>query len=752
MNDTTTTHPSDELPSRWYDIFINRRGFFFFAILLATFLSIPLAGKLRLDESIESMYAPDNPQLKASLASKEAFGGDEFVVVAWKQENLLEQDGLDQIRKFAKTLSEIPGVNSESTQSLAEVLEPEEASFLVRLYLRLPSTQENLLNSSQGILVSEDRKTTAVVLRLKSKDETSTPRSETYATLRKVAAEHNPPAVVVGEPIQVNDMFRYIEDDGRTLGLASTGILLVVIFIMFRSIRWTVIPILVVQISLILMKALLVAAGMRLSMVSTMVDSLVTIVGIATVMHFIVRYREFRVDRSRKAAFRWTLHSLFRPTALTIATTAIGFAALVTSRINPIQTFGLMMAVGTLLVLVSVLCVVPSGALTGKFANDPGKPPFQPVIKNGLLRLTTLVDRAPLLLAILFGGLLIGTGWGLRDLRVETDFSKNFRASSPIVIGLDFFEDRLGGAGNWELNFPAPQELTEDYLNKVRSLSSELKELQVDGKPALTKGVAFTDPTDMIPSMPMLGGTLEKRRALMQQFQPEFEASMYRPGDDKTPGRMRIILRSLERQPAGTKLDVIKSVTDTGKKYFGDDVSATGMFVLLAYLIENLLDDQLVSLLLAAVGIVVVMTLAFHSWRIGLISLLPTVFPIVVLIGGMGWLNMPINIGTAMIASVSLGLTIDSSIHYLKRFYDTFNTTGDLQTALRASHESVGMAMVLANVALIAGFSVLTLSHFLPLVYFGILFSIAMLGGLLGNLLLLPLLLKYIVRPKPITT
>lgn len=749
MSDAPTTTPAaetsaDELPRTWYDVFIERRAGCFIVMLLVTFLSIPLAGKLRLDESIESMYATENPQLRDFVQSKEAFGGDEFVVVAWQQKNLLELEGLEEVRRFARELSAVPGVSAESTQSLADVLDPEDGSFLVRMYLRMPTTREHLLESSEGILLSEDRQTTSIVLRLKSNEETKTLRAQTYEQLREIAGAHDPPAVVVGEPIQVNDMFRYIEEDGRTLGLASTGILLIVIFIMFRSFRWMAIPVLVVQVSLILMKAMLVLAGMRLSMVSSMVDSLVTIVGIATVMHYIVRYRELRVSLPRENAFRHTLHDLFWPTALTILTTAIGFAVLYTSSISPIQSFGLMMMLGTLLVLVSVLGIMPASALMGTYVDDPQSPPFHRTIQRVLLRLTHVVDRAPLTLAIVFGGLLVGSAWGIQYLQVETDFSKNFRDRSPLVIGLNFFEERLGGAGNWELNFPAPSELDEEFLGKVRGLSTELKTLEVDGAPALTKVVAFTDPFD---SMPRLVGNFEQKRTLMQQFQPEFETSMYFPGDDSRAGRMRIILRSLERQPADAKLKVIEAVRQVGQEYFGEDVRATGMFVLLAYLIVNLLDDQMLSFVLAAVGIVIVMSVAFRDWKVGLISLLPNIFPIALLIGGQGWLGMPVNIGTAMIASVSLGLTVDSSIHYLKRFYDAFGKSGDLNAALAASSETVGMAMVLTNIALIAGFSVLTLSHFLPLVYFGILVSIAMLGGVLGNLLLLPLLLKYVVRP-----
>ena len=112
-------------------------------------------------------------------------------------------------------------------------------------------------------------------------------------------------------------------------------------------------------------------------------------------------------------------------------------------------------------------------------------------------------------------------------------------------------------------------------------------------------------------------------------------------------------------------------------------------------------------------------------------------------IGSMGWIGLPINIATAMIASVSMGLTVDSSIHYISGYRRARLRGLGVYEALRDTHQGVGRALVFANLALIVGFTVLTLSHFIPLVYFGILVSVAMLGGLIGNLVLLPLLLRW---------
>jgi hypothetical protein len=136
------------------------------------------------------------------------------------------------------------------------------------------------------------------------------------------------------------------------------------------------------------------------------------------------------------------------------------------------------------------------------------------------------------------------------------------------------------------------------------------------------------------------------------------------------------------------------------------------------------------------------MTIAYRSVRIGLISLVPNLLPIVLVVGAMGWLDLPINIGTAMISSVSMGLTVDASIFYISSFRRMESEGMNFSQALHATQHEIGRALIYSNFALILGFLVLTLSHFIPLVYFGLLVSVAMLGGLAGNLVLLPLLMR----------
>ncbi len=743
-------------------------------VFLIPALCYPIARQLSFDQNIQSLFSVDDERLLEFVYAKEKFGGDEFAIVAWKQPELfkpiesdddpieLTETAIEEIESFAEQLSQIPGVNADSTQHLSEAL-------------RFKFGREAIVRLVENVLISEDRSTTAVVLRLQPAGDvdavesqagengsaeieksgpsvlniqpTDVPRAKTIAAIRKAAREHNPPAYVVGEPIQVDDMFRIVQRDGAKLFVVSLVILSAVLFFMFRNLRWVVLPIIAVVSTIVCTEALLVASQIRLSMVSSMLNSMVTIIVIATSTHVTVHYRELRRALDPEEAMKQTLRDLAAPVFWTCATTAVGFMALLSSEITPVSSFGLMMGLASMVAFGVFALLFPGGIIFGKRRPSPREAPAEELLSRVLARISGAIERRPLLLWLL--GLLIMalTIPGLFRLRMETDFSKNFSESSDIVQSLQFVERELGGAGTWEVNFPAPpiDELDEQFLDRVRSFANRLKEIKSpDGKPAIKVG-CITDGTDMLPRLRFgIFKTMKGRLKILETLQSEFVPSLY----DIESGRMRIVLRSLEQQRSEDKLELIRRVDQLAKAEFSDieasqqPPSATGMFVLLTFVIQSLLGDQIVSFAWAAFGISLMMMFAFRSVTLGLLSLVPNIFPIVLVIGTMGWTGTPVNIGTAMIASVSMGLTVDSTIHYISSFRRAAEQVG-LDAAVRSTHQTVGRALVFAHIALIAGFLVLTLSDFVPLVYFGVLLSLSMAGGLIGDLVMLPILLRW---------
>jgi len=752
------TGSAQSLVARLVGLLLRYRGWILAASLLISLAAIPFERALKFNESVESMFADDDPHLVDYITSRRLFGGDELAGVVFTDPHLMEPVGMQRVSRLAAELSGIEGVQAESTQNIADNLAAADQPVLKALFRKqLETFRTDAIELYRRILIGDDNQTASIVLRLAPEDKAPCPRSKTIAEIRKVAAGFSErtglATYIVGEPVQVHDMFRYVQDDGRVLGWTSTALLVVVILVLFRRLRWVLLPILIVQATLLWTKAILVLSGIQLTMVSSVLESLVTIMGVATVMHISLVYCEWRLKFDRVEAMRETLTLLAVDVFWVCATTAAGFAAELSSHVFPVRSFGVIMTLGSMLVLVAIAAILPGGVLLGRHTADPDVRAVDKQLGHWLGVLGGWIEHYPWrLLGICLVMTAISLA-GMLRIRVETEFTKNFRESSPIVQAIDYAEQHLGGAGSWEVNFPAPAELSPEYLDKVRDLAARLRELPIAGpgsEPGLTKVTAITDGIDLVPErMLLVTLALERRMQLLSVFQPEFISGLYNP----EAGRMRMVLRARERQPAQAKESLIRSVEQVTAEAFPPATPdqrprATGLFVLLTFIVESLLGDQWSCFAWGAVGIIVMMTVAYRSLRIGLISLIPNLLPIVLVVGVMGWLDLPINIGTAMISSVSMGLTVDASIFYISSFRRMQAQGLDFSGALHATQHEIGRALIYSNFALILGFLVLTLSHFIPLVYFGLLVSVAMLGGLAGNLVLLPLLIRATDSPR----
>ncbi len=732
---------------------------FALAVALAAAAYLP-AQRVDFDRSVENMFADDDPLLPPFRKLKRVFGGNEVALVVYRDADLLAADGrgirrLAQVSQLVEQTPGVKGVLSLDRLMGEEIVDP--GSRLAQSQLEL---FENFTHNREGNIA-------AVVAMLTPAEQADISRRDTILRLRRIA-EDLPSGMIAGEPVMISDGFEYVEEDGRRLGRWSTVLLAAVIVLCFRSLRWVLIPLAVVQLALLLTQATLAWSEMRLSMVSSMLTAIVTVVGIATVVHIIIRYREGRAaGMPRDGALLWCGVLLATPVLWACATDAAGFASLRLARVGPVQDFGTMMALGAMMVLLAVPLVIPALTLIGSRDADPQYAWGEDRLNRRLQGIVQVAERHPYTLGLLSLVLAIVVSAGAVRLEVETDFTKNFRAGSPIVRSYEYIETNLGGAGVWDILLPAEKQLTWAYLQRVMRLEERLRsEVVIAGPegastPGLTKVISLADAVQAanaaspvaIENMPsflrerLISGGL----ASMRRQMPTFYDALY-AADPQRPDQFyfRIMLRAAERQPSEQKHAMIAQVERISREEF-PQAETTGFFVLLTNLIDSLIRDQWWTFTVATVAILVMMLVAFRSVTLSLISLVPNLAPILMVMGAMGWLadfGFKINMGAAMIAAVSIGLSIDSSIHYVIAYRRALDAGKTVTEALEATQQSVGLAATFATLALVVGFSVLCTSDFVPTIYFGVLVSLAMFGGLAGNLLVLPILLKLVARER----
>jgi predicted RND superfamily exporter protein len=550
-----------------------------------------------------------------------------------------------------------------------------------------------------------------------------------------------------------------LERDGNLLGTASGLLAGAVLLLSFRSLRWLAVPLAVVLLALWGTRGVLAVAGLKLTMVSTMLSAMVTVVGIATVTHVIV---EFRRQRSQgldpSAALEAAISALLWPIVGAIATDVIGFGSLVASNVGPVRDFGIMTAIGAAAVLVAGALAVPFVALVaGRFDTDPRVAWGEGALERGLDGLVRRIVRHPGPILAWSAVLVAAAVAGMARLEVETDFTRNFRASSPTVAAYDMVESRLGGAGVWDVLVPARRTVDSALLAAVDRLAGRLRtevtapDAAGRDVPALTKVMSIVDVVGSAAVVPLAPSPVMALAVnVMLRQDPASRSGFGRAlvGRDPRDGSiwLRIMLRARERQPAAAKRATIAQVRRIVAEEFPGGAErpageVTGFFVLLAQLVDRILSDQWLTFGLAAAGIFLLLAFAFRSPLLAAVALVPNGLPIFMVLGLLGWAGIPINMGTAMIAAVSMGLSVDSSIHYIVAFRRRLAEGHAQEAALEAAHQSAGRAMIFSTVALVVGFLSLTTSGFMPTVSFGWLSCLTLAGGLLGNLVVLPVLL-----------
>ena len=208
--------------------------------------------------------------------------------------------------------------------------------------------------------------------------------------------------------------------------------------------------------------------------------------------------------------------------------------------------------------------------------------------------------------------------------------------------------------------------------------------------------------------------------------------------------QLRYNVRVIESAEGLNRNELLKRIESGVEQEFGfedEEVRLTGILVMYNNVLQSLFQSQILTLGVVMLAIMLMFLALFRSWAIALICIVPNAIAAAVVLGIMGWLGIPLDIMTITIAAISVGIGVDNTIHYMHRFRREFPRFGKYRETMFFCHNSIGRAMYFTSMTIVAGFSILALSNFIPTIVFGLLTSFAMLVALTGSLTLLPQLL-----------
>ena len=736
--------------------------------LIALAFAVPVSARLQMDRSIGAMFERSDLALQDYRELQRNFGGNAVVMIVYADADLDSRAGFERNREISQHVGQIEGVRPQGILSpsvLNEAVESVSPSLLRSLTDAPPALMDpndpiakGFDELFSGYTHSADHRRAAVVAMLEP-DHSPATIDEIRAVASSLAGDHPEISGValVGEPVLIHDGFALIERDGVRLASWTVVLLSLVVIVALVDFRFVLLTAGVMVWSVTVTRAIMVGLAIELSLVSTILTAITTVVTVASVLHLGVRFRSARARGiSQLVAVERSLATLLLPIFWTCATDAAGFAALVGSRIVPIRQFGMMIAVAAGCVFVATLMFAPllmSLPGTGVAARLHR---YQRSLARMLRRRCSQIAAGFVSRRWAAAGLALVlmavAAAGLVGMETETSFLKNFRQESSIVTAYKDVEDRFGGAGVWDVVLDAPDQLSSDYLISVRSLEAELRRIDVDGY-GLTKVLSLADADAIAARSPLLRlGTPAMRLKGMQLKLPVFYDALL--ADAEEHRTLRIMLRSQEQLDANQKSRLIEAVRRAVDEHTQSENwqrlvdskpgRVTGYYVLMAQLVRNLVRDQWRCFFASGALVWALLWLATRSWRLATAALLPNLLPVLVVLAVVGILGEKINMGAAMIAAVSIGLSIDGSVHFLA-VYRRRRLRGHAATSA-AIHAAgnIGVPVLFATIALVTGFSVLATSEFVPTATFGLLVAATLLAGTFINLTLLPALVAWL--------
>ncbi len=767
--------------------------------------SVGLAGRTRIDNSYEAFFAPDDPSYQDYLAYREDFGSDEVSYLMYEARDsadspagVFDLEIMERIAKLTEAIEdEVPFLFEVTSLTNAELVTPTPDGLAIRkLWRDFPHTQAAMLEARAiflskplyvGGIVTPDGRYGAISIDM---DRTSTDSIEdlrvdpdggdglsnlypqaSFDKLEEILArpEYQGIRFYHSGDVPMNAVYnRIIESENGWLQLVSSCVIGVLLALFLRSFVGVFAPLAIVQIAVIATVGFIGACGWKLDMMFGQVPNLIVTVGVAEAVHILVEFRSyFHQLRDRRAALVKTLYLVGAPCLLTSMTTAVGFLAL---QVSPVLTlshmavysaFGVVAAFGFTMTLLPALLSFGPTTPTPRELARAARAKQSAGLERALTALAAWNVRNRRAVLVAFGFISVFAVMGVARLEVDTNWLDDFSERVPLKGATRQIDEVMGGMSNLVYLFDSGEEdgiRDPAFLREIERLQRQAEQSPELVRKAYSIVDIVKDLNQAFHDGDPAYYTIPEDRELVSQLLLLYESS----GGDEVQewatsdySRANLELR-LSIEPISHTAKLVSGLEEAiaAKPIEGATISLTGIGALWLDLLDYMVQSQIQSFLYAFVLIGLMMCFIFRSLKTGLISMVPNVWPVLLTLGAMGWLEIPLDYNKIMIATVALGIAVDDTIHFVSRYHHEFQQRGSYSEALTAAMTEVGRAVFITSLILVMGFLVNTLSVLDALAKSGILLATTIATALVADLFFTPALvltLKPFGPEKPQT-
>jgi uncharacterized protein len=619
--------------------------------------------------------------------------------------------------------------------------------------------KEKLLNddTARNLIISEDGK--SLLLYFPSKV-LAVGNTEQMKALSKLFAplEQYAEVSLNGSGVFTDRIMFYLQKDLIQLLAICFLIILLIYYISFRAKRAVILPMSVVVFGTIWCLGTVALLGYELTIINIITPPLVLTLGSSYSIHLLNEYFRTHPKKMSCTGNEWILDAVChinKTVFIAGLTTIAGFLSLLATQIHEFRQFGISTSFGIFICVILTLFYLP--AVLSRLPN-PSQKQYTMLVKGRVSRFIKslaglVVKRWPYFLAVFFIA-IAGFIYAYPRVTFETSYVQYFPDDDDAIVGLKKMIQKVGGLDAIYITIDAPEDsvkyfLDPENLRRVDAFETAMKSTV----PELTHILSFSSyirflnkimtDSDEIPDSAGLIMLLSRYIGLMSQNElGNNDLSLIIDNDaNRVTTAFRYASPSDERLSDLQDSQSVISEIETYAKILPSECSYTiwgqsRRFIALSKLIES---DQRNSTLVSLLVVLVIAWVTFRSFKFGVLALLPILFGIMTNYIFMFLLNIPFDMVTIAFASVTVGVGIDDAVHFILRFKSLyFNRSGSLLPAVKRTIELTGRPIMLTTFSIIGGLLVLTLASFIPIRYFGLLISLALLNTLLATLFILP--------------
>jgi len=658
---------------------------------------------LAVSNSLEIWYPADDPELLNYRQFQQTYGHDELVVAAVSNsDGFASEAGTELVGSLTDDLLDIDGVAT------------------VTSLVTVPQS----LSEARGRLLSDDGKTTALVLQMMVGEEFELRRHQILEDIAQVIEAHDLDARLAGYGIVFDALNEESTTGATSLLLYAHGLMILLLAIFFRKWGAVAITLLAVGNATLWTMGLYVVLGQKLNMITMVLPTLVLVIGIADCVHLLRSVAKQDASLPQRERVVKGLAAVIGPCLLTSVTTAAGFMALTTSGLPVVQSLGWFGGVGMMTAYVTSMIICTAG-LSWRGAEPKTAASKLDAIAMGMFGVAT---RAPRSIIAAFVVVSIVAGYGISQLETDTNSIGYLKKTHKIRKDSDFIEATIGPYVPVEFTVTARGDIVQgDNLDAIQQWQLEVTQMNAVGWSwSLVDALGIK--RDERPSS-LDADTLRQRLARIRQFSPVTTAAMLAGQSELriSFGAPMMSARSIGSLTAGilAKADFPPHL----------ELKAAGYSPLYTRIVDELVWSQVRGFSAAIVLIVLLLGVAMRSWRRILLALPANAIPVALTLGVMGLTGIPLDVASATIATVILGLVVDDTVHILKP-----SGSSGINDSLKIAANAAGGTLLMTTIVLALGFLVLGLAEIRSVAWFGTLTSFAMIAAILTDLLFLPAL------------